>query len=191
MCCHEHSIYTDALQRQCKPYSVVMLQLRAGNLTGVLACMHAPDSQHTLLSGRQLVHCFPAVSVCRCTFLQQRHCILSTTPSSPALHRVYVCCCCCAGQLQSIMPQVAVLHQHGLISLDLSRNQLTGELPAELDQLNNLQQLLLGANSACVLGCWWARAVCRCAASCSRSAHSSPWASRVCHVMPWDCAVQG
>lgn len=33
LCCHEHSIYTDARRVPCTQGSVSMLQLRAGNLT--------------------------------------------------------------------------------------------------------------------------------------------------------------
>ena len=51
------------------------------------------------------------------------------------------------GQLSSVMEELAVLHQHGMTALDLSRNQITQALPAELGQLTNLQALLLGANS--------------------------------------------
>lgn len=83
-CCHEHSIYVDALKTPCRQYSVFILALRAGNLTRSLG---------------------------------------------------------------PVMPQLATLHQHGMVGLDLSRNFITGPLPPSFNELSNLQLLLLGANS--------------------------------------------
>lgn len=49
--------------------------------------------------------------------------------------------------MQPIMGDLKTLHEHGLVGIDLSRNFLTGTLPAGLNNLTNLQLLLLGANS--------------------------------------------
>lgn len=40
-----------------------------------------------------------------------------------------------------------VLHSHGLRHLDLSKNALTGTLPATIGSMTNLTHLLLGSNS--------------------------------------------
>lgn len=51
------------------------------------------------------------------------------------------------GAFHSIMPELQVLHSHGLRHLDLSKNKLTGTLPHDLGSLTNLTHLLLGSNS--------------------------------------------
>lgn len=51
------------------------------------------------------------------------------------------------GTFQSIMPELEVLHSHGLRHLDLSKNKLTGTLHEDLGNLSNLTHLLLGSNS--------------------------------------------
>jgi hypothetical protein len=90
LCCHEHSIFTaDATKLSCAHYSVFMLQLRAGNLTGTL---------------------------------------------------------------DGALDHIQMLHKHGLVALDMSRNQITGDLPEQLNQLTNLQLLLFGANSKLIDG---------------------------------------
>jgi len=56
------------------------------------------------------------------------------------------------GKLENVMDHMQTLHRHGMVALDLSRNQITGPLPADVAQLSNLQALLLGANSeSCAL----------------------------------------
>lgn len=52
-----------------------------------------------------------------------------------------------SGKLENVMDHMQTLHRHGLLVLDVSRNQITGALPADVAQLSNLQALLLGANS--------------------------------------------
>lgn len=47
----------------------------------------------------------------------------------------------------AVMGHLQTLHSYGLIGLDLSRNYITGTLPESLNELDNLQLLLLGANS--------------------------------------------
>jgi hypothetical protein len=49
------------------------------------------------------------------------------------------------------MPELEVLHSHGLRHLDLSKNKLTGTLPEDLGNLSNLTHLLLGSNSKLLL----------------------------------------
>jgi hypothetical protein len=51
------------------------------------------------------------------------------------------------GPFHSIMGELQVLHSHGLRHLDMSKNALTGTLPADLGSLSNLTHLLLGSNS--------------------------------------------
>jgi 23S rRNA A1618 N6-methylase RlmF len=55
-----------------------------------------------------------------------------------------------SGELNSIMQELLLLHRYGLKQLDLSRNYLTGPVPASLEQLENLEVLLLGSNSECL-----------------------------------------
>jgi len=52
-----------------------------------------------------------------------------------------------SGPFHSIMPELMVLHSHGLRHLDLSKNALTGTLPEDIGSLTNLTHLLLGSNS--------------------------------------------
>lgn len=51
------------------------------------------------------------------------------------------------GPFHKIMPELQVLHSHGLRHLDLSKNTLTGTLPDDIGSLANLTHLLLGSNS--------------------------------------------
>ena len=67
------------------------------------------------------------------------------------------------GPFHSILPELQLLHSHGLRHLDLSKNNLTGILPRELGSLANLTHLLLGSNSK--WQGWWvvrARPHCMC-----------------------------
>lgn len=56
------------------------------------------------------------------------------------------------GNLGSIMGPLEVLHQHGMVQLDVSRNWLTGSIPQGLGALSNLSVLVLGSNSEWMLG---------------------------------------
>lgn len=51
-----------------------------------------------------------------------------------------------AGNLGSIMPQLQLLHAHGMAYLDLSRNSITGAIPEAIGSLNKLHVLMLGSN---------------------------------------------
>jgi hypothetical protein len=55
LCCHEHSIYSDAITNQpCDHYAVMMLQLRAANLTNHL---------HLILPELRVLHRYVSVRV--------------------------------------------------------------------------------------------------------------------------------
>lgn len=53
------------------------------------------------------------------------------------------------GPFHKIMPELQVLHSHGLRHLDLSKNNLAGRLPDNIGSLSGLTHLLLGSNSEC------------------------------------------
>jgi len=124
-----------------------------GNWTACPACSLTDSDNSTLQNTPAPSYCcWEGVFCCieRTTFardlspLRNRPCSLYTV-TLLQLRGVNI-----SGTLSSIMQELLLLHRYGLKQLDLSRNYLTGPVPASLEQLENLEVLLLGSNSECL-----------------------------------------